>query len=293
VQARGRQAIARLDEELKRLAAGERPVAEELATELAALPRVVGADGISVPFRPYGGHPGGAVVWREVKVGVLARFCHRVQESGKHLFVLKHRRVVAVLSDIEALKPRLWLEALRQSIERAPRVVWLSDGGVGFWRVFRELFGTLATGILDFYHAVQNVWKAVRVWKDGRSRRARQWWEWARRRMRYSTVDKMLVELYIERAKEGLRPAVRQALENLCTYRETHREHLDYARCRREGWPMGSGFLESACKWLIQQRFKGVGMRWSEVGFNPLLHLRLAWANERFGYLFVHTSPNF
>jgi len=42
----------------------------------------------------------------------------------------------------------------------------------------------------------------------------------------------------------------------------------------------------SACKWLIQQRFKGVGMRWSEDGFNHLLHLRLAWVNRRFDTLF-------
>jgi hypothetical protein len=206
--------------------------------------------------------------------------------------VLKQRRVVAVLGDIEALKPRLWLEALRQGIEHASRVVWLSDGGAGFWRVFRELFGSFATGILDFYHAAQNLWKAVKVWKDGRSRRARAWWQWARRRMRYGTVDDVLVELYVERAKEHLRPTVRQALENLCTYLETHREHIDYARFRQEELPIGSGFLESACKWLIQQRFKGVGMRWSESGFNHLLHLRLAWANERFECLFARASPN-
>jgi hypothetical protein len=111
-------------------------------------------------------------------------------------------------------------------------------------------------------------------------------------RYRRGTVDDVLVELYVERAKEHLRPAVRQALENLCTYLETHREHIDYARFRQEELPIGSGFLESACKWLIQQRFKGVGMRWSESGFNPLLHLRLAWANERFECLFARGSPN-
>jgi hypothetical protein len=292
VQARGRQAMGQLAEELQRLSQGQRPVPEALAAEIAVLPLMRGADGVKVPFRPPGGQPSGAIAWREVKVGVLARLYHRVQASGKHVFVLKQRRVVAVWGDIEALKPRLWLEALRQSIERAPRGVWLSDGGVGFWRVFRELFGTLATGILDFYHAVQNVWKAVRVWKDGRSRRARQWGEWARRRMRYGTVDDVLVDLYVARAKEGLRPAVRQALENLCTYLETHREHLDYARFRKEHLPIGSGFVESACKWLIPQRFKGVGMRWSESGFNHLLHLRLAWANERFECLFARGSPN-
>jgi hypothetical protein len=105
--------------------------------------------------------------------------------------------------------------------------------------------------------------------------------------MRYGTVDEVWGDLYVERAKEGLRPAVRQALENLCTYLQTHREHLDYARFRKEHLPIGSGCVESACKWLIQQRFTGVGMRWSESGFNPLLHLRLAWANERFDSLFA------
>lgn len=29
--------------------------------------------------------------------------------------------------------------------------------------------------------------------------------------------------------------------------------------------PLGSGMVESAYKWLIQQRFKGVGMRWRKM----------------------------
>ena len=45
----------------------------------------------------------------------------------------------------------------------------------------------------------------------------------------------------------------------------------------------------------MQQRFKGVGMRWSEEGFNHLLHLRLAWVNDSFETLFqiqAQPSPN-
>ena len=49
---------------------------------------------------------------------------------------------------------------------------------------------------------------------------------------------------------------------------------------------IGSGMVESTCKWLRGQRFKGVGMRWGEDGFNHLLHLRLAWMNQRFDSLF-------
>ena len=36
----------------------------------------------------------------------------------------------------------------------------------------------------------------------------------------------------------------------------------------------------------LQQRFKCVGMRWSEDGFIHLLHLRLAWVNGTFDDLF-------
>jgi hypothetical protein len=123
--------MARLDEELKRLAKGECLVPEMLAAEVAALPLMLGADGVKGPFRPHGGHPGGAIAWREVKVGLLARFHQRVRESGKPVFRLKQRRVVAVRGDIEALKQRLWWEALHQSIEQAAHVGWLSDGGAG------------------------------------------------------------------------------------------------------------------------------------------------------------------
>lgn len=66
---------------------------------------------------------------------------------------------------------------------------------------------------------------------------------------------------------------------------------MEYAKFKELGLPIGSGMVESACKWLIQQRFKGVGMRWSEDGFNHLLHLRLAWVNGRFDDLFPLVAP--
>jgi len=52
---------------------------------------------------------------------------------------------------------------------------------------------------------------------------------------------------------------------------------------KKMGLPIGRGIVESECKWLIHQRFKGVRMRGGEDGFNNLLHLRLAWVNHRSG----------
>jgi hypothetical protein len=291
VQEVGRKAKARLERQLKALLAGELPEVEEIEAEEAELPLLIGADGVMVPFRPEGGQPKGRTVWREVKVGILARLGRRVTRTGKPVTQLVRRRLVAVRGDIDALQPRLWIESLRQGVLTAKTVVWLSDGGRGFWRLFRDRFEEHAQGILDFYHAAQNLWQGAKAWLDGRTQRARQWFVLARRKLRRGKVDEVLADIKAALALEGLPDAARKRLTNLYNYLDTHRDHIDYARFKKLGLPIGSGLVESACKWLIQQRFKGVGMRWSEDGFDNLLHLRLSWVNGRFDDLFALTAP--
>jgi hypothetical protein len=293
VQAAGHQALEHLQEELAAVAQGHEPTPEPLTAEAAALPLALGADGVMVPFRPDAGAPRGKIRWREVKVGVLARIGQHRTRTGQIVTRLTQRRLVAILGDIDALKPRLWLEALRQGIRHAPQVVWLSDGGRGLWRLFDECFATCATGILDFYHAAQHLWKSAAAWLDGRTIQARRWFTWARHRLRHGHPDGVLGDLAEALDVEGMPDTARDTLRTVYMYLERHRAHIDYAIYKELGLPLGSGMVESACKWLIQQRFKGVGMRWSEDGFNHLVHLRLAWVNGRFETLFgLALSPN-
>ena len=293
VQEVGGKAKARLEGQLRDLEAGDEPEAEGIGTAEAQWPLLIGADGVLVPFRPKGGQPKGRTVWREVKVGVLARLGQRLTRTGKPVTHLARRRLVAVLGDIDALQPRLWLESLQQGILTAQTVVWLSDGGRGFWRLFRDCFAEHAQGILDFYHAAQNLWKGARAWLDGRTRPAHQWFAQARRKLRQGEANEVLADIQAALDLEGLPASAHKTLTNLYHYLDKHREHIDYARFKELGLPIGSGIVESACKWLIQQRFKGVGMRWSEDGFNHLLHLRLDWVNGRFDSLFtLAVSPN-
>lgn len=295
VQRAGQRAMARLTHQLAAVSAGHLPRPEPLEAELAAAPLVLGADGVMVPFRPVGGQPAGKTTWREIKVGVLARLGQHRTRTGKVVARLSHRRLVAVLGDIDTLKPRLWLEAVRQGIMDAPQAVWLSDGARGLWRLFDERFAAHATGILDFYHAAQNLWKATAAWLDGRTTQARRWFGWARHRLRHGKPDGVLADLGDALELDGLPQSARDTVSKVYAYLERHRDHIDYETYKELGLPLGSGMVESACKWLIQQRFKGVGMRWSEEGFNHLLHLRLAWVNGSFEALFqvqLQHSPN-
>jgi hypothetical protein len=278
----------RLNKQLAELAAGHPPQAELLDEVISALPLLIGADGVLAPFRPEGGK--GPTVWREVKVAVLARLGQR--SNGKDP-QLHQRRLVAVLGSVDSLRPRLWLEALRQGVLTAPQVVWLSDGGVGFWGVYAACFAAYAIGILDFYHAAQNLWKGAKAWLDGRSRKARQCFASWRHGLRHGETNIVLNDIASTLKLGGLSATAGKALQNLYEYLDTHKHHIQYQKFKKLGLPIGSGMVESACKWLIQQRFKGVGMRWTETGFNHLLHLRLAWVNGRFDELFASDgSPN-
>jgi len=293
VQAAGQRAMEQLHAQLQAAAEGHLPPEEPLAAEVAAMPLALGADGVMVPFRPEGGDPRGKTAWHEVKVGVLARLGRHRTRTGEMVARLHQRRLVAVFGDIEALQGRLWLEALRQGIRSAPQVVWLSDGARGLWGLFEECFTAYAMGILDFYHAAQQLWKGAAAWLDGRTSNARRWFSWARHRLRHGQPDGVLADLADALDVEGVPPTARDTLRTVYAYLQRHREHIDYAKYKELGLPLGSGMVESACKWLIQQRFKGVGMRWSEDGFNHLLHLRLAWINGRWEALFdLALSPN-
>jgi hypothetical protein len=260
---------------------------EPLGSTTLTLSLIIAADGVTVPFRSQPKTPKGKIVWREVKVALLARLGQYEKQTGEMMTRLHQRRLVAVLGDIDALKPRLQLEALRQGMTTALQVVWISDGARSFWRLYQECFAHCAIGILDFYHAVQHLWQAASIYSDGNPARTPQmWFRRMRHQLRHGFGKRIIKQLnWLAKSRNTSKPT-KLILSQVRDYLQTHLEHIQYRQFKKQGLPIGSGVVESACKWLIQQRFKGTGMRWSEDGFNHLLHLRLAWVNQRFDSLF-------
>ena len=153
VEQYGAASKSRLEAQIEQYLQGESMPRESLDEVTAALRLAIAADGVMVPFRPQPNTAKGKIQWREVKVGLLVRLGHRITRAGKQVTRLYRRRLVAVLGDIDTFIPRIHLEAQLQSYQSAPQVIWLSDGGRGFWRVYRQCFAHCAIGILDFYHA--------------------------------------------------------------------------------------------------------------------------------------------
>jgi hypothetical protein len=57
---------------------------------------------------------------------------------------------------------------------------------------------------------------------------------------------------------------------------------MRYAQWKREGFMIGSGVVEAACKTLVAQRLKLSGMRWSKHGAQAILTMRGWDQSDRF-----------
>lgn len=83
------------------------------------------------------------------------------------------------------------------------------------------------------------------------------------------------------------------ALERAATYFSHNRDRMQHQELREQGWPIGSGVVESAAK-QFKARVTGPGMRWSRAGAEHMLTLRAAVlsGSERFDALWSRAYEN-
>lgn len=166
-------------------------------------------------------------------MAVVARSSSVKTAAGKFYIRLRQRRLVAVLGDIDTFKPRLLWEAFHQGLNIAPQVVWLSDGGVGFWRLYQECFAHCAVGILDFYHAAGHLWRAATAWLGHDPEAAQVCFERWRHLLRHGKHTQVLVELtrlvnQVTFPNESLK-----IVAQVQAYFQNHRQHVAYADERK------------------------------------------------------------
>ena len=128
--------------------------------------------------------------------------------------------------------------------------------------------------ILDFAHAASYVCEIADKVREGGGHLPATW------------VDGVLHRLKHEGPARVLRHLTRLArrypqIQEQVTYLQKRRELMDYPTYQQQGWPIGSGSVESSHKLLVQARLKGPGMHWKPEHINPMLALRLALLNER------------
>jgi len=167
-------------------------------------------------------------------------------------------------------------ETHHRGLETAAQVVAITDGAVweqGFIDYHRED----AARVLDFPHAaeyVAGIGKAV--WGEG-TETTQEWLDEQLHTLKHEGPTDVLSELRSLTQNHPEQPELCKSL----SYLEKREDQMQYPLCLEQGWPIGSGAVESANKLVVEARLKGAGMHWAPANVNPMLALRNAMCSGR------------
>lgn len=165
---------------------------------------------------------------------------------------------------------------IRRGVDPAVEgLVCLGDGAPGIWSQYALHFPHRVE-ILDWYHACEHLWATGNgVFGEG-TQQAKGWVEAQEGLLWEGKVEEVVANLVALSQGPG-----GEAAQEQIHYFQTNKERMRYHQFRAQGYPIGSGSVESACKRLIGARLKGSGMRWSKQGSQSVLALRAAKLSNR------------
>jgi hypothetical protein len=187
-------------------------------------------------------------------------------------------RYLAGLYELDELGLQLRRQAAQVGMDRAGQWVALTDGGAGLEEFMAKNFPR-AECVLDFFHAAGHLNELARAWHPQDEERARELGrDWCHRlKQEGGAAVLALLEGLDQR---GRSPAAREAHRQVAQYVRNNVHRMDYPRYRANGWLIGSGHVEAACKTVVGQRLKGAGMRWGEAGADAVASLRALFKSE-------------
>lgn len=266
-------------EAVQRASAAAVPTREELLAGEAQAPDHMGVaiDGGLVHVRQEG--------WKELKVGCVFEVEVRPTyqpDTGETLDLAHAVRntYVAHLGGPAVFGQLVWAEARRRHWMHARHTLVLGDGALWIWNVAAEQFYTSQQAV-DWYHATEHLAQAAHALKGEGTAAAQRWFNERQTALFQGHADAIAAELTRRAASQ---PRAADDLRREASYFHGNQHRMQYQELREEGFPVGSGMVESACK-QFRARLAGSGMRWSRPGIERLLPIRAAIMGHRFDNL--------
>ena len=82
--------------------------------------------------------------------------------------------------------------------------------------------------------------------------------------------------------KRALTPERRRPIDRCADYLLKYAEYLRYDEYLAAGFPISTGVIEGACRYLVKDRMDITGARWSLDGAEAILRLRALKASDDF-----------
>ena len=140
--------------------------------------------------------------------------------------------------------------------------------------------GIAITIICDLIHVTEYLWDAAWALFPQASPDAGPW-------VRARTAEILdgrapAVAAALRAAAAGLGKTRRKTIARTAGYLDAKAPHLDYPSALAAGWPIATGVIEGACRYLVKDRMDITGARWGTDTAEAILQLRALQANGDF-----------
>lgn len=187
-------------------------------------------------------------------------------------------RYLAGFYDLDELGLQVRRQAAQVGWDEAEQQIALSDGGSGLEDFFRKNFPR-AECILDFWHAKEHLVELSKsLWPDDEPQRQQRIGEWCHR-LKHEGGETLIAILEACELADAS-TTTRGCHADTLRYFRNQAHRMDYPRYLANGWQIGSGPVESACKTVVANRLKASGMRWGEDGADAVCHLRALYLSQ-------------
>jgi len=229
----------------------------------------------SVPERLYGSLDGAQVPigeeWRELKTLSWYRVAAVYGQEQPKAQEISYHCEIAQAQDFGRL---LWATGVRRLADQAKELVFVCDGAVWIWNLISHYFPE-AIQIVDWYHACEYLTPiADAVFSQGTERQ--KWLQKVKDWLWHGKIQKVIqaCQQYLHHSLAA------EAAQRASTYYTNNQHRMNYAEYRRNGYWIGSGTVESACKQIATARLKIAGARWTISGAIATAKARAGWLSD-------------
>lgn len=214
--------------------------------------------------------------WAEARTLVIGEVQPAVEEKGERVI---HTRKLSYFSrkvPAQEFGQLAVVEIHRRGVENAQEVAAISDGAE--WEQgFVDYHCPNAVRILDFPHAAEHISPiGDYLWGEG-TPEMKQWLGDRLHQLKHEGPTGLLAEL---RNLQKDHPDEKAVTGNLA-YLEKRENQMQYPQFQAQGWPIGSGIVESGNKLVVEARLKGSGMHWADTHVDPMLAIRNIICSDR------------
>ncbi len=217
--------------------------------------------------------------WREVKTVSIGEFETVIQADGAEKVQTGSLSYFSRSYRARDFEYYALPEVYRRGLANAGLVVTVNDGAEWIQN-FVDYHCDDAVRILDFSHAQGYLADAGKAVYGEETDTFQAWFRENSHTLKHTGQQQVLISLE-QLHQQADQPQDREIIDDCLAYLRKREPMLNYPHFLQQGYPIGSGCVESAHKVVVQSRMKQAGMRWAEANVDPMLSLRNLICNDR------------